>query len=88
MACWLLLKYRMSEKSVGRLTAVYEKGDGIVANQVAAKVWEEVPPAEKKKSFPQVEERTTAFLSKENELGLLDIVFMDAIFKRDAVRKL
>ena len=56
-------------------------------NQMAAMVREEYHPAEKKKPFPQEEERAAAFSSTEYEIGLLDIVFLDAIFNQDAICK-
>ena len=61
--------------------------DGIVMNQVAAMAREEGIPVEEKKPFPQEKERAAGFSLRADELGLLDIVFLDAIVKKDAIYK-
>jgi len=61
--------------------------DGIIMNQMAAMVREEHIPAEERKPFPQEKERAAGFSLRSDELGLLDIVFLDAIVNKDAVYK-
>ena len=56
-------------------------------NQMAALIREEIVAAEKKKPFPVKKESAVESSLSENEIGLLDVVFLDAIFTQDAVRK-
>ena len=56
-------------------------------NPMAAMAREEYHPAEKKKPFLREEERAVAFSSTAHEIGLLDIVVLDAIFQQDAICK-
>ena len=87
MACCLLFIKLSGKKRLGLLASHDEKRGWCRMNQMAAMVREEYIPAEKKKPFPREEERAAGFSLGEHELGPLDIVLLDAIFKQDAVCK-
>jgi hypothetical protein len=53
-------------------------------NSVMALVNDDIPQLNKQKPFPRKEERASVCLLGNDEIGLLDIVFYDAIANHEA----
>ena len=55
-------------------------------NNMTAVRYEEFPRLKKQKPFALEEERANAFTAGKDEIGLLDIVILDAIAENEAYR--
>jgi hypothetical protein len=64
-----------------------EDGKQPMKNKMVAMIYEDLPRLEKRKPFSLEEERANVFTIEKDEIGLLDIVILDAIAKSDACNR-
>jgi hypothetical protein len=56
-------------------------------NKMMAMIHEDLPRLKKQKPFLREEERANVFIIGKDEIGLLDIVILDAIAKSEACNR-
>jgi hypothetical protein len=59
----------------------------LMKNKMMAMTYDDIPPLEKQKPFSLEEERAFVFTIGKDEIGLLDIVILDAIAKCESCNR-